>query len=484
MLICDEVDRYPSSAGKEGDPVDLAEKRTLTFWNRKVVMISTPTVKGLSRIEKAYEESDKRLFEIPCPLCGFLHALRWSNVVWHDRSPSMGDPAKAMLLCPACGGHFTNAQKNAAVKRGRWRATAPFSGKAGFWINELYSPWTSIGHMAKRFLEVKDDPARLMTFVNTALAETWDDAGESLSEGALLARCENYPAEAPSRVLVITAGVDVQPDRLELEIVGWGAGEESWSLHYRVIHGDPDIAEGRPGSPWTVLTDLLRNPILHEWGFHIAIDVTCIDSGGHNTQAVYDYCKRHKASRIFAVKGRGGDGIPVISSPNRKRTGMVRRPVDVFIVGVDQAKDTIMRRLAIESPGPGYCHFPFGRDAEWFRQLTAEKRLVKHHKGFAKREWVKIDGRRNEALDCRVYAYAALVMYAPQMDRVAHRLRLRRDALPPPEATAAMTPDGKITPIAPETTAVAATDPAPKPAPPGKPRKPRVLYRTSYLWNW
>lgn len=420
----DEVDRMPASSGSEGDPIDLGTARTKTFWNRKIVLVSTPTIKGLSRIDKAYEESDKRLFEVPCPHCGHHHVLRWGNVVWPK-----GEPEKAMCLCPSCNKTFTNAQKNAAVRRGKWRATAPFKGKAGFWINEIYSPWTTLAQMATRFLEVKDDPSRLQVFVNTALAECWDGEGETVSDSELLARSEKFAAAMPARALVLTAGVDTQPDRLEVEIVGWGAGEESWSIDYRVIHGDPDIPEGQEGSPWDALLDLLRKPVRHEWGVDVAISATCIDTGGQNTQAVYGFVKRHKFSKIFGIKGRGGEGVPIVGSPQRKRTGKVKRPIDLYPVGVDQAKDTIMKRLAIKEPGPGFCHFPFGRDADWFRQLTAEKRVTKYKKGFPKREWIKAEGRRNEALDCRVYAFAALVLHAPQMDKVAFRLRRDRDAL-------------------------------------------------------
>ncbi len=462
----DEVDRMPASAGSEGDPIDLATARTKTFWNRKIVLVSTPTIKGLSRIDKAYEESDKRVFEVPCPHCGHHHVLRWGNVVWNKDTPAKGDAAKAMIQCPSCHGFYSNAQKNAAVRKGRWVATAPFKGIAGFWINEIYSPWTTVAEMATRWYAVKDDPARLQVFVNTALAECWDGEGETISDADLLARSEKFAAAMPARALVLTAGVDTQPDRLEVEIVGWGAGEESWSIDYRVIYGDPDIAEGQAGSPWDILLDLLRKPVRHEWGVDVAISATCIDTGGHNTQAVYGFVKRHKFSKIFGVKGRGGAGIPIVSSPQRKRTGKVKRPIDLFTVGVDQAKDTIVRRLAIKEAGPGFCHFPFGRDGEWFRQLTAEKRVTKYKKGFPRREWVKADGRRNEALDCRVYAFAAFVLAAPQLDKVALRLRRDRDALSSKTATATakkittptMDENGKITRPAPEAVPEAAPD--------------------------
>lgn len=509
-VLFDEVDRYPASAGSEGDPVDLGTARTKTFWNHKIVLVSTPTIKGLSRIDKAYEETDKRVFEVPCPHCGHAHVLRWGNVVWPK-----GEPEKAMCLCPSCNKTFTNSQKNAAVRRGKWRATAPFKGKAGFWINEIYSPWTTLAQMATRFLTVKDDPARLQVFVNTALAECWDGEGETISDADLLARSEKFAAAMPARALVLTAGVDTQPDRLEVEIVGWGAGEESWSVDYRVLYGDPDIPEGEAGSPWDALVDLLRKPVRHEWGVDVAISATCIDTGGHNTQAVYGFVRRHKFDKIFGIKGKGGANIPIVSSPQRKRTGKIKRPIDLYTVGVDQAKDTIMKRLTIKEPGPGFCHFPFGRDADWFRQLTVEKRVTKYKKGFPKREWVKPDGARNEALDCRVYAFAALVLAAPAMDKVAFRLRRDRDALLSKTAAETakkviatfMDENGKITrpdPAAdPEDApdeAEATGDPAEPPAektqqdppddsphhkaPESKPAKKRSRHRVPFMKRW
>lgn len=426
VLLMDEVDRYPASAGTEGDPMRLAMKRTNNFWNRRVMAVSTPTVKGFSRIENEWSRSDRRFFFIPCPHCGSEHVLKWGNVVWPE-----GKPDEAAMKCPECNLTFSTAQKNAAVSRGVWKATAPFSGVAGFHVWEAYSPWRTLAEIVRDFLASKDDPSTLQVWVNTCLGETWEEAGDAVQEHDLISRCEVFPAEAdiPQRGLVLTAGIDTQPDRLEVEVVAWAGGEESWSIDYRVIFGDPDIPEGAAGSPWNDLTDYLRKPWRHESGGQLVIEAACIDSGGHNTQAVYQYAKRHRGARVFAVKGKGGPGVPIVGNPSRRRAGAkTKRPVDVYIVGVDQAKSVIMKRLKLTAPGPGYCHFPMGRATDYFKQLTAEKMLTKFVKGFPRREWVKASGQRNEALDCRVYAFAALVLRAPQFDKIAFRVQQRAQA--------------------------------------------------------
>ena len=425
ILLCDEVDRYPASAGDEGDPISLASRRTATFWNRKIILVSTPTIKGHSRIEMAFGETDKRYYLIPCPACKTPHRLEWANVRWEEGRHK----ETACFSCPHCETKYSNGEKNAAVKSGKWVATAPFQGKAGFHISALYSPWLTIGEMVSEFLESKGNPERLKAFVNTILGEAWEEGGKVFDEMALMGRCEEYSKPVPPRVLIMTAGIDVQPDRLEMEVVGWGGGEESWSIDYHVINGDPDIPEGYPGSPWGELTEYLRKPWEASNGRTMSISAAFVDSGGANTQAVYNYAKRHKGSNLYAVKGRGGPGIPIVGPPNRKRSGKKRRTVDLYIIGTDNAKSSVMNRLEIESPGPGYCHFPKGRDIGFFRGLTAEKIITKYVKGWAKREWTIIEGRRNEPLDCRVYAFASLMMLAPQFDKLALKAKKQNAAL-------------------------------------------------------
>jgi phage terminase large subunit GpA-like protein len=426
VILFDEVDRYPASAGTEGDPVELGKKRSTTFWNRKHGLFSTPTVKGRSRIESAFELSDKRFRMIQCPCgCGSEYRITWSMVVWGDKTPAAGDPEKAIYQCPSCSGFFDDIQKEKAVTAGRWVATAPFRGIAGFHLSEFYSPWRTLKQIVRSFLDAKGDPSLMQVWVNTCLGETFEEFAEAISDEELRERVETYNAEVPARGLYLTAGADVQPDRIECEIVAWGAGEESWSIDYVVIHGDVDLPEGTKGSPWTEFTDLIRKTFKHESGAEMTIEAVCIDTGGtgENTQSIYNYCKRHKGDRVFAIKGRHGVGLPIVGAPNRKRSGKKKRPVDLYIVGVDNAKGVILKRFKIAEPGAGYCHFPTGRDDDYYRQLTAEKAVTKYVRGFPVVNYEKPKDRRNEALDCRVYAFAALILMSPQMDKVAFRMK-------------------------------------------------------------
>jgi phage terminase large subunit GpA-like protein len=439
VLLPDEVDRYPDSAGDEGDPLDLADQRTTTFWNRKVVMTSTPTIKGRSRIETAFDESDKRFYHIPCPRCGHFHRLVWGNVVWGPETPAEGIPGRAVFQCPGCSGFFNNAEKNTAVKLGKWVATAPFTGRAGFQISQLYAPWAkcAIGNIVEGFLKRKSNPDRLKTWFNTVLGETFEIGGDRVDEGDLAARCEPFPVDdegrplVPPRVLVLTAGADTQENRLEAELIGWAGGDESWSIEYRTFLGDPDIPEGQPGSPWDAFTDWLREPRRNEAGIEFRIARTAIDTGGKNTQAVYNYVKRHqRADRIVGIKGTPGLDRPIIGNPARKKSGRKGRPIDLYSVGHDAAKHTVVGRLKITDPGPGYCRFPEGREGEYFRQLTAEKYVVEYAKGRVKKaRWEKTEGRRNEALDCRCYGTAALALEAPNYSRLALRMKRKLEAL-------------------------------------------------------
>jgi len=403
VVLCDEVDRYPLSAGEEGDPVALATKRAMTFWNRKIVLVSTPTEKGASRIEAAYEESDKRRFYVPCPHCDEMQTLKWSGVQWSEK-----DPSTAMYYCEECGAGWTDAQRQKAISLGEWRASLPFKGVAGFHISALYSPWVSLPDAADEFLKSKRDPMRLKTWVNTFLGETWEDQGEQVDEHDLINRSEDWGEELPDDVLLLTAGVDVQDDRLELEIVGWGRGEESWSIEYKTLYGDPSTAE-----LWMRLDSTLQQRFKHPTHGDMILRAACVDSGGHYTQQVYNYCRARSGRRVFAIKGIGGEGKPVVGRPSKNNIGKI----NLFPVGVDTTKELVYSRLKIADEGEGYCHFPTGRSEEYFRMLTAEKKVTKYFKGRPRREWVKIR-TRNEALDCRVYATAALALLNLNLEAV------------------------------------------------------------------
>lgn len=404
IVLCDEVDRYPASAGTEGDPVLLASRRAATFWNKKIVLVSTPTIKGHSRIEQAYFTGDQRRYYVPCAHCGEKQLMRWQNVKWPD-----GEPEKAAYHCEHCGVEWSEINRAHSLSKGEWVAEAESKGVASFYLSGLYSPWIGIAEAAAQFMQARAMPETLKTWVNTYLGETWEDAGERVDDIGLYERREPYET-CPDDVLLITAGCDVQDDRVEIEYVGWGRQEESWSLDYKVIYGDPANPDF-----WGEVDKALSVTFPCAGG-ELRIAASFIDSGGHHTQSVYKFCKSREGKRIFACKGHGGEGKPLVNRPTLNNSGKVK----LFMVGVDTAKELIHARLRIEDFGAGYCHFPERYDGEYFRQLTAEQIVVKHYKGFARREWQKIRPR-NEALDCRVYALAAFTMLNANTEIMAQR---------------------------------------------------------------
>lgn len=412
IVLCDEVDRYPASAGTEGDPVNLAIKRTTTYWNKKIGLFSTPTLKGISRIEKAFEESDQRYFYVPCPHCGKYQRLKWSQVKFNDN-----DASSAYYECEHCNAKLTDTDRVRAIRLGYWKAEKPFKGVAGFHLNEFYSPWRKISDIVQDFLNAKGDPEKLKTWVNTCLGETWEEQGEGVDASGLEERTEDY-ITIPKGGLVLTMGVDTQDDRLECEIKAWGKGEESWTVDYLKIYGDPDQVE-----VWQQLDDILAKDFLHESGARLSISATCIDSGGHKTQAVYDYGRKKYNQKVYIVKGVGGENIPIVGAQSKVKCGKSHKTVRLFPVGVDQAKSTVYGRLKISEFGNGYMHFRKGVcDKAYFDSLTAEKLVTKFSKGFPKRTWVKIRPR-NEVLDTTVYSYAALKILNPNFERIGERLK-------------------------------------------------------------
>ncbi len=408
VVLCDEVDRYPPSAGSEGSPILLARKRSATFHNRKMVMVSTPTNKGASMIESQYEESDKRQYFVPCEDCGTVQTLKWSNVKWDKDKPET-----AYYACDSCGSVWDDAKRNRSVRKGEWVATADFTGVAGFHINGLYSPWTMMADAVRDFLIAKKAPDTLRVFVNTFLAETWEDAGETVGDIRFDDREEEFGANIPDDIVVITAGIDVQDDRLELELVGWGRDEESWSLDYKTLYGDPSTPH-----LWNDLDNILKASYTTESGRSLGIRAACVDSGGHYTQAVYNFVRPREGRRIFAIKGMAGEQRPLVGRPSKNNIGKIK----LFTVGTFPIKELIFSRLKIQSEGAGYCHFPAGRSDEYYQQLAnSEKIVTKYQKGFPRREFVKTR-TRNEALDCRVYAYAALCILSLNINAVADRV--------------------------------------------------------------
>lgn len=416
IVICDEVDRYEASAGTEGDPVNLAKKRSTTFWNRRLILISSPGIAGLSRIEQAFLAGDQRRFYVPCPGCGAYQVLRWEGVDWEKREDGTHLPETARYVCQeGCGARWTDVQRWVAVRRGHWQAHAPFRGRASFHLWEAYSPFVRLEDTVTAWLEAQGKPEQLKVFVNTALAETWRlEKVERIEISSLPERVERYGPQAPRGVVAVTVAVDVQDDRLEAEVLGWGLGEENWSLALHRIQGDPSSPElwGRMDAA------LFDAAIEREDGAKLSILGGCVDTGGHHTEAAYRWAKRHQLKRIWAIKGMAGKRP--IWDPRLPGKGSKQRVgrVALHLVGVDTAKELVHARLKIARPKdwqpgeaiPGYCHFPEHRSysAEYFAQLAAEERVLKHRKGHAYYTWEKKPDARNEAFDLRVYNVAAL----------------------------------------------------------------------------
>ena len=407
IILADEVDRFPASAGSEGDPLSLARKRTSTFHNSKIIAVSTPTIRDVSRIEDAYEKSDRREYFIPCKHCEHQQTLKWPNVRWQD-----SDPDTAGYLCEECGSIWTDADRRWSVRNGQWVANEEFKGIAGFKISGLYSPWTPLADGVREFLSVKKNPEQLKVWTNTYLGESWVDAGETIDQYSLSERREPMD-EVPEDVAFLTAGVDCQDDRLEVTVVGWCRDDESYILDHRILYGDPSTPQ-----MWGLLDATLNKAYMTEDGRQIGIRASCVDSGGHFTNSVYQYCKKNWGKRIFAIKGVGGEGKPIAGRPSKNNS--VKCPL--FPIGVDTAKDLLFARMRIQEQGAGYIHFSDKLNDEYFLQLTAEKIITKFVRGYKKRVFQKIR-TRNEALDCFVYAMAAYAILNVDVNSISDKIK-------------------------------------------------------------
>ena len=416
-IFCDEIDAFPTDVDGEGDPVSLAEKRATTFARRKILLTSTPTVKDFSRIESEYERSDQRRFYVPCPCCNAMQWLKWPQLKWQNN-----DPSTAQYECEVCHEQFPEIHKPVMLRKGEWRATAPSDGKtAGFQLSGLYSPlgWLSWADMVDDFLRAKTDAPMLKSFVNTRLAETWEeDFASKVSAAGLLERCEHYQAAmVPEGGLALTVGVDVQDNRLAISVWAWGREEEGWLLDHQEIYGDPSRPE-----LWKQLDEVVLREWPHAVGPAMRPDVVAIDSGGHFTSEVYQYARERGRQGVVAIKGQSQRGKPPIGKAAKVDVNYqgrtLKRGALVYPVGGDTVKTTLFGRLKHNEQGAGFLHFHMGTTGEYFEQLTAEKQVLRYNRGgFPTREWVKKPSARNEALDCLVYAYAALNLMYQRYDR-------------------------------------------------------------------
>lgn len=406
VVLADEVDRYPASAGKEGDPVSLARKRTTTFWNRKIILTSTPTDAN-SRIEQEYLLSDQREYYCPCPHCGFMQTIKWTNIIIPKDDDGNWLTHETFLACEQ-GCIIHEDKKIWMVKHGEWRATKPFNGTAGFYINELYSPWVKWSETAADFKVKKGDPETLKTWTNTAMGEVWYDRGEAadLSIEELLSRRENYDADSiPEGVLFLTAAADTQDDRLEVLVQGWGEDKERWNIEHTILWGDTSQQQ-----VWDDLDDYFNESF---GGMKIACKV--VDSGGSKgrTDMVYDFCKPRQKQKVFAIKGSSQYFAPIASKPSQ----VGRQRVQLYSIGTDTAKQLILfNYLHIKSK----IHFPQTVDEEFFLQLLGEERQTKRVMGQERYEFRKVRDRQ-EILDLHVYNEAAYAILNPNIEKIKAR---------------------------------------------------------------
>lgn len=412
ILLADEIDRYPISAGSEGDPLDLADKRTNNFYNRKKLKVSTPTMKGFSRIEKEFELSTKEYYNLPCPRCEGMQPLEWSQIVFSDESID----GEVGHRCKHCG--FVSGEFEWKNQKGKWIATAD-STIRGFHLNELLSPWRRWSEVVQSFLRAKKKGAEaLKVWINTSLGLPYEEEGEVVDDDVLFNRREDYEAEVPDGVKILTAAVDIQDDRFEIEVVGWGYGRESWGIQYHVIHGD--LKQQRI---WNDLDEYLLKTFKKKDGREFAIAATCIDSGGHFTQEVYRFVSDKLSRRIYAIKGasvKKGEYVPLLAGTTK--TKVVKNIL--VSLGVNDGKSRIMSSLKVSDFGPNYCHFPTGAGYEkpYFRSLTAEKLETRYERGVPYQQWVKVRAR-NEAFDLRVYNLAAIEILQPNFDKEYQMLK-------------------------------------------------------------
>lgn len=410
ILLADEIDAYPPTAGAEGDPLILAGKRLTTYWNRKEVDTSTPTVKGVSRIEMEFEHSTMEEWNVPCPSCGEYQPLEWGNL--HYEVDNEGEISKTTYVCSKCGVIHSEVEWKEHFSKGKYIAKHPGRKVRGFHFNSLASTFFGWEKIAKGFIEANEAMKKgnielMKSWVNTELGQTWEQEGESANKDALLRRREKYKCEVPDEVIALTAGIDTQDDRFEVEVVGWGVGHESYGIQYKRIYGDLKQQE-----VWNSLDEFLLQTFTKADGTQMKIICACMDSGGHFTNKVYKFCKLRTARKVFAIKGKGGADRPYIPKPSKSN----REQTYLFNLGVDTGKSLLLQRLMIEEEGPGYCHFPKdegeyirGYDEDYFKGLTSERQVLHYKKGRPYFEWeLTGETKRNEPLDCRNYAQAAI----------------------------------------------------------------------------
>lgn len=421
ILLADEVDRFPDSAGTEGDPVDLAAKRMTTFWNSCMGLFSTPTNEGASRIDEEYLAGTQEEWQHKCPNCGEYHLLRHIDMTVDYKEIKTPSGKKTVIVndvkwrCPHCGFSFSEKEmKQTPQKYISRNADALKNGIRSFFVNGFTSPWMTWSRIMREWLEAKGDPEREKVIMNTVFGESYKQKGAFEDEQIFLRRRESYGAELPNGVLLLTAAIDTQDNRLEYEVVGWGKEEECWGIRKGIVLGAPNQAR-----TWKEIDNILDKTYHFADGKGLKVVRTFIDSGGHYTSDVYNYCQKNFHKQRFAIKGRGGPGIPLIYKIAKANNAKA----PLILLGVDDGKQQIMDRLSIDSPGPLYFHFPQdegikelsdrGYDDLYFKGIISEHKKVYKRNGVLREVWETTKNVRNEPLDLRNYNLACMKSLQP-----------------------------------------------------------------------
>lgn len=421
ILLADEVDRFSDSAGTEGDPVDLAAKRMTTFWNSCMGLFSTPTNEGSSRIDEEYLAGTQEEWQHKCPNCGEYHLLRHIDMTVDYKEIKTPSGKKTVIVndvkwrCPHCGFSFSEKEmKQTPQKYISRNADALKNGIRSFFVNGFTSPWMTWSKIMREWLEAKGDPEREKVIMNTVFGESYKQKGAFEDEQIFLRRRESYGAELPNGVLLLTAAIDTQDNRLEYEVVGWGKEEECWGIRKGIVLGAPN-----QDRTWKEIDNILDKTYHFADGKGLKVVRTFIDSGGHYTSDVYNYCQKNFHKQRFAIKGRGGPGIPLIYKIAKANNAKA----PLILLGVDDGKQQIMDRLSIDSPGPLYFHFPQdegikelsnrGYDDLYFKGIISEHKKVYKRNGVLREVWETIKNVRNEPLDLRNYNLACMKSLKP-----------------------------------------------------------------------
>lgn len=425
ILLADEVDRFPDSAGTEGDPVDLASKRMTTFWNRVMGLFSTPTNEGSSRIAVEYQAGTQEEWQYKCPNCGEWHTLRYIDMdtEYREYKDSRGRETVTVdsvkWRCPDCGYAFDEkTMKQAPQRYNAQNPSALQNGIRSFFVNSFTSPWLSWQQIMQEWYKAKGDPTKEKVVMNTRFGETYREPGAFEDEAIFIRRREQYGTQLPDGALMLTAAVDTQDNRLEYEVCAWGEAEECWGISKGVILGVPDQQK-----TWDALDEVLDRIYYLPSGTGLKITRTFIDSGGHYTGYVYKYCEKNYAKQRIPIKGQGGSGLPLVYKIARAHNS----PVALVILGVDDGKQQVMNRLSIDTAGPQYFHFPLDGDADlphrgydqlYFKGIISEHKKQVKKNGALHTVWETTTGVRNEPLDLRVYNLACMQSCNPNWDRL------------------------------------------------------------------